>query len=41
MSQVALLLQQMDYTFGTGGWVRTFSQAVAGVSAAEAAWGTG
>lgn len=43
MSQqnVVLMLQQMDYTFGQGGWFRALDQAVEGLTAQEAAWSPG
>lgn len=39
--QVALLLEQMDYTFGHGGWFKALNQAVAGLTAEQAAWSPG
>ncbi|MGE5675392.1 MAG: DinB family protein [Mycobacterium leprae] len=36
--RVRLLLHQMDYAFGAGGWVVAYSKALEGLTAGQAAW---
>lgn len=40
-ARVHLLLEQMDYTFGQGGWFRALDQAIAGLTPEQAAWSPG
>jgi uncharacterized damage-inducible protein DinB len=39
--RVLLLLEQMDYTFGQGGWFRALDQATEGLTAQQASWSPG
>lgn len=40
-ASIQLLLDQMDYTFGHGGWFRALDRAVEGLTAEQAAWHPG